>query len=190
MRAYQLHWSKTLRVLYAIISILVIILIFDKNFNRQYFMNASPFATLAFWQDNRTYQTGRVPPSPITTIDKVNLTNFTLAIAACCRNIETHLIGFQKNVRAIGGLFGQYRNYLGESDSEDGTLQFIQEWAKNDSDHVYVYTAGQQRWRHFFRKSGTQNTKALKFMKRLLGFIKTLLPAVLETRMARFRKLS
>ncbi|CAF5178797.1 unnamed protein product [Rotaria magnacalcarata] len=91
-------------------------------------------------------------PSPIITIDDVNLTNFTLAIAACCRNVEKHLVGFQKNIRAIGALFRSYRLYLEESDSNDGTVKFIKAWVKNDSDHVQFYTAGQQRWRHYFRE--------------------------------------
>jgi len=86
------------------------------------------------------------------TTDQVNLTNFTLAIAACCRNVEKHLIGFQKNVRAIGALFQKYHLFLGESDSTDGTLKFIQQWAKNDSNHVNVYTAGHQRWQLLLRK--------------------------------------
>ncbi|CAF2776587.1 unnamed protein product [Rotaria sp. Silwood2] len=117
----------------------------------EYLMSKPPYPSVAFWQDNRTYQTGRSRPVPITTIDKVNLTNFTLVITACCRNVEKHLVGFQKNVRAIGALFRYYRLYLAESDSDDGTLKFIQEWEKNDSDHVSVHSAGRQRWRQFFR---------------------------------------
>ena len=117
-----------------------------------YFVEQHSFSSLAFWEDNRTLQIGRPLPVPIITIDKVNLTNLTLAIAACCRNVEKHLIGFQKNVRAIGALFQKYHLYLGESDSKDGTLTFIQQWAKNDSNHVSVYTAGHQQWSLFFRK--------------------------------------
>jgi hypothetical protein len=136
-------------VLCLIISILII---FDGLFTHEYIIEEPPFSSLAFWEDNRTLQTGRPLPTPITTTDKVNLTNFTLVIAACCRNVEKHLVGFQKNVRAIGSLFRKYRLYLGESDSTDGTLKFIKEWEKNDSDHVDVYTAGQQRWQFYFRK--------------------------------------
>ncbi|CAM4839363.1 unnamed protein product [Rotaria magnacalcarata] len=134
--------------------LIIFILIIGRLFYElvyEYLMIKSPIPSVAFWQDNRTYQTGRTQPSPIITIDDVNLTNFTLAIAACCRNVEKHLVGFQKNIRAIGALFRSYRLYLEESDSNDGTVKFIKAWVKNDSDHVQFYTAGQQRWRHYFR---------------------------------------
>jgi len=114
----------------------------------------SSLSSLAFWEDNRTLSRGRPLPSPIITIEKVNLKNLTLVITACCRNVEKYLIAFQNNIRAIGNLFGNYRIYLGESDSQDGTLKFIQQWKKNDSNHVYVYTAGNQRWKLYLRKLG------------------------------------
>lgn len=117
------------------------------------FCISKPRVPLApFWEDYRTYKTGRTLPSPITSIDKVDLTNFTLVITACGRNVEKHLPGFQENVYAIGALFRSYRIYLGESDSDDGTLMFLQEWKKYDPDHVRVYSAGRQKRRHLFRK--------------------------------------
>ncbi|CAF3606929.1 unnamed protein product [Rotaria sp. Silwood1] len=128
-------------------------------------MSKPPNSSVAFWEDSRTYQTGWSRPEPITTIDKVNLTNFTFVITACCRNVENHLIGFQKNIRAIGALFRSYHLYLGESDSDDGTLKFLQEWSKNDSNHVSVYTAGQQRRRLFFRTSRLAHCRNYLFQR-------------------------
>jgi hypothetical protein len=148
MKACRRLLLKIVAMFCLMISMLIIA---DGLFTHEFIFQEPEFSSLAFWEDNRTLQTGRPLPSPIITIDKVNLENFTLVIAACCRNVEKNLIGFQKNVRAIGGLFRKYRLYLVESDSDDGTLKFIQEWAKNDSDHVDVYTAGQQRWRLLFR---------------------------------------
>lgn len=122
------------------------------EFIYEWYLSKSPISSVAFWQDNRTYCTRRTLPSAIITVDKVNLSNFTLVITACCRNVEKHLPGFQKNVRAIGALFRFYRLYLGESDSDDGTFKFIQKWMEDDPDHVKVYSVGQQRWYHPFRK--------------------------------------
>ena len=40
---------------------------------------------------------------------------------------------------------GQYRIYLYESDSSDKSLEYLQEWQRNDTEHVRVYSAGTQR---------------------------------------------
>jgi hypothetical protein len=152
MKTYRLYCSKTFRYLLLILTTVIIVLVVDRSVTYAYFVDEHSLSSLPFWEDNRTLQTGRPLPLPIITTDQVNLTNFTLAIAACCRNVEKHLIGFQKNVRAIGALFQKYHLFLGESDSTDGTLKFIQQWAKNDSNHVNVYTAGHQRGRLLLRK--------------------------------------
>ncbi len=162
MKIGRLHCSKSFRYLLLILTILAIVLFIDKVVAYKYFVESHSLSSLPFWEDNRTLQTGRSLPLPIITTDQVNLTNFTLAIAACCRNVKKHLIGFQKNVRAIGALFQKYHLYLGESDSTDGTLKFIQQWAKNDSNHVTVYTAGHQQWQLLLRKL----FKLQKFNKR------------------------
>lgn len=133
--------------------VLVFLLIqFMRELIREYVVITPPTSSISFWQDNRTYQTGQSVPLPTTTIEQINLTNLTIIMTACCRNVEKHLVGFKKNVHAIGELFRNYRLYLGESDSTDNTLKIIQEWAKNDPNHFNVYSAGQQRWRQFFRK--------------------------------------
>ena len=166
MRAPRLNCSNTSRMVCLIISIFIVTFIVDIVRNDRYSSKGalSP-SSLAFWEDNRTLETRRPLPSPIITTDKVNLTNLTLVITACCRNVEKHLIDFQNNIRAIGGLFKNYRLYLGESDSRDGTLNFIQEWAKSDPNHVDVYTARNQRWRVFFRKLFTmENLSSINFL--------------------------
>ena len=125
---------------------------FVRELIREYVLIKPLTSSIPFWQDNRTYKTGRSVPLLTTKIERINLTNLTIIITACCRDVEKHLVGFKKNVRAIGALFRNYRLYLGESDSTDNTLKIIREWAKNDPDHFNVYSAGQQRWRQFFRK--------------------------------------
>jgi hypothetical protein len=152
MITYRRYNLVTFKIFCVIIIISIIVLITDIILSEEYVMKSPSSSSLAFWEDNRTLETGRPLPSPIITIDKVNLTNLTLIIAACCRNVEKHLIGFQKNIYAIGSLFRSYRLYLCESDSKDATLKFIQQWEINDPNHVHVYAAGQQRWRRFFRK--------------------------------------
>jgi hypothetical protein len=133
----------TLTILF-ITSIIYTIIVYN-NFVQTY-----SFSDVPFWKDNRTLHKQTL--LPILKIEDVNLSNATIVIAACCRNVKKHLLGFQRNVRAIATLFGSYRIYFCESDSHDGTLQFLNKWQKNDSDHVRVHTKGQQRWRMFTRK--------------------------------------
>ncbi|UJR16637.1 hypothetical protein I4U23_003537 [Adineta vaga] len=152
METLQRYRIKIYQYLLFIGTSLIIFLTSDRYLTHQYYIDNDPsFSSLAFWEDNRTLQTGRPLPVPVITNDKINLTNFTLVIAACCRNVEKYLPGFQKNVYAIGSLFQHYHLYLGESDSQDNTLKFIQDWANNDSKHVSIYTAGNQRLRLLLR---------------------------------------
>lgn len=114
------------------------------------FLRAYQFSTVPFWQDNRTIN--KKPLLPSIKVENVNLSNSTIVITACCRNVEKHLTGFQRNIKSIIALFGNYRIYFCESDSNDGTLLFLNQWKANDSDHVRVSTKGQQRWSVFSRK--------------------------------------
>ena len=113
------------------------------------FIETYPFSTVPFWQDNRTISKEIL--LPVLNVEKVNLSNATIAIVACCRNVRRHLKGFQRNLAAISALFGHYRIYLCESDSYDGTLRFLKQWQKNDSDHVRVHSEGEQSWYIFSR---------------------------------------
>jgi hypothetical protein len=110
-----------------------------------------PFSTVPFWKDNRTkiYQ----PLLPILKVEDVNLTNDSIVITACCRNARGHLPGFQRNIQTIAALFGKYHIYMGESDSNDDTLTFLNEWQANDSVHVRVISQGNLRRRGLSRKS-------------------------------------
>ncbi|UJR18605.1 hypothetical protein I4U23_005512 [Adineta vaga] len=110
----------------------------------------------AFWEYNQTSSNDQLIPSPIITIDKVNLTYLTLIITACCRNVEKDLVHFQNNILSMGSSFGNYKIYLGESDSQDGTLRFLQQWALNDSKHVDIYTV-----QPAFRDAAVYNGKYL-----------------------------
>ncbi|CAF3436315.1 unnamed protein product [Rotaria sp. Silwood1] len=125
-------------IIICVISIIHTFIVYN-NFVKSY-----PFSTVPFWKDNRTIN--KNPLIPLLKIEDVNLSNFTIVIASCCRNVKKNLVGFQRNVHAITALFGDYRIYLGESDSHDETLKFLNEWRKNDLDHIRVYSKGQQRW--------------------------------------------
>ncbi|CAF1567226.1 unnamed protein product, partial [Adineta steineri] len=141
------YWMK-LGMICCIISIMIFVMIIVAIVHRySQLLKVSPLTSKAFWEDNRTLSRSELLPSPIITIDKVNLTNLTLVITACCRNVEKYLIPFQNNIRAIGNLFGNYKIYLGESDSQDGTLKVLRQWAKNDSNHVSVFSTKKSRWK-------------------------------------------
>ena len=107
------------------------------------FVKETPFSTVPFWEDNRTRSDNRL--LPVLKTEQVYLLNSTIAIVACCRNVRQNLPNFQRNVAAISALFGQYRIYLYESDSSDKSLEYLQEWQRNDTEHVRVYSAGTQR---------------------------------------------
>ena len=123
----------------------VILHVLSTVISYHHFTHTFQFSNVSFWKDDRI--TSKTPLLPITEIEKVNLTNSTIVITACCRNVRRNLPGFQRNIQSIAKLFGNYRIYLGESDSDDETLTYLNQWKNNDSDHVRVYTYGQQRWK-------------------------------------------
>jgi hypothetical protein len=142
-------------ILFIIFLIVVFITIFIISIIHTYvvyynFVQSYPFSTVPFWKDNRTVN--KQPLLPVLKVADVNLSNTTIVITACCRNVRKYLVGFQRNIQAITALFGNYHIYLCESDSHDETLQFLNEWKKNDSDHVRVHTKGWQTRRVSSRK--------------------------------------
>jgi hypothetical protein len=61
----------------------------------------------------------------------------SVVVVACCKDVRKFLPRFRRNVEKIVALFRSYRLVLGESDSSDGTLHFIQKWAL-ESNNVFV----------------------------------------------------
>ncbi|CAF4605708.1 unnamed protein product [Rotaria socialis] len=129
--------------------VLFVISIIHTYISYNSFVKSFQFSTVPFWKDNRTINAS--PLVPVIKLEEVSLLNLSIVVVSCCRNVRKHLVGFQRNLQAITALFGDYRIYLGESDSEDGTLTFLNQWRNNDSEHVRVHTKGQQRWRIFSR---------------------------------------
>ena len=140
------------RLLGIIVIIFCLALIIDIYFNDAYMYIDPGYANIPFWQDNRTYQTGRTPPAATIDLDKIDLSNLSVAIVGCCRNVEENLRGFRANIHAIGGLFKKYRVYLGESDSNDGTVEFIERWAREEPGRVDLFTAGNLHHKIIFRE--------------------------------------
>ncbi|UJR13270.1 hypothetical protein I4U23_000290 [Adineta vaga] len=136
-----------------------------------YFINTFPFSTVPFWNDSRIRTTP--PLTPLIKIDEVNLSNSTIVIAACCRNVRKALPGFKRNIQLITKLFGNYRIYLGESDSNDQTLNYLYQWKSNDSTHVRVYTHGDQQWKRISRTNRIalcRNTLLIEARKEMSSF--------------------
>ncbi len=141
----SMNFRRCILLISCVISILILIYIHSiiQKYNAyQKFVEIHPFSTVPFWKDKRRINEKTL--LPVFKIDDIHLSNATIAIAACCRNVRKHLKGFQRNVAAITALFGQYRIYLCESDSYDNTLRLLNEWQKNDSDHVRVHSEGAQ----------------------------------------------
>jgi hypothetical protein len=157
MRYFSRRSFTIVRLTFALIGfcfflvLLALVLLLQLIHNYRHFLDTYPFSTVPFWQDNRT-NNGNVLV-PIITIDQVNLTRSTIIISACCRNVARFIPAFQKNIRQISNLFSDYRIYLGESDSSDRTLSVLQKWQAKDSDHVRVYSEGQQHSFFYTRKS-------------------------------------
>ena len=81
-------------------------------------------------------------PQPMELNVKLSLIkNCSLIIAACARNVETHLPGFRSNIEHIASLFSQYFIFIGESDSTDRTLMYLQQW-RDQNKQVTVKTYG------------------------------------------------
>lgn len=116
----------------------------------QHFMRTYPFSNVPFWKDNRTLQS--TPLSTVISVDQVNLSNATIVIAASCRNVEKALVQFRRNVLSIGQLFRDFRIYLCESDSTDRTLQMLNDWRNNDTEHVRLYSYGQKSFFSYRRR--------------------------------------
>ena len=114
------------------------------------FIRSYPFSTVPFWKDNRTrnYQ----PLLPILKVDDLDLTNESIVITACCRNARRHLTIFKRNIQTITELFGKYDIYIGESDSNDDTLTFLNEWQAKDPVHVRIISQRSLRRRGLSRK--------------------------------------
>lgn len=102
------------------------------NYNE--FVGSFEFSSVPFWNDSR------LSPSSIRRDEKRSeLNSSRLVIAACCRNVFSHLRGFQRNVEMISSLFADYRLILGESRSSDSTRRFLLDWKKNDSSHLRLF---------------------------------------------------
>lgn len=71
----------------------------------------------------------------------VSLRNDSVLVMACGRNVERALPNFRDNTYQILQFFKSYRILLGESDSSDQTLSYMQAWAQAD-DRVQLYTYG------------------------------------------------
>ena len=108
------------------------------------FLSNHRFSSVPFWNDSRLWWNSKRKnisfPRRQLSIDDVQLNSSQIVISACSKDVFRHLPTFQKNVQSIVELFADYRIYLGESFSSDSTLDYLEEWRKNDSKHVRLFT--------------------------------------------------
>lgn len=140
----KLPVRQLLRLVTCLVAVFGAIILYDVYLNDSYLSIDVESQNQPFWKYNRTRETGRVAPVPVRTTDQVDLSNATAVFSACCRNVLKHLPGFRNNVEDIARLFKDYRILLGESDSYDGTSEYVERWANADPKHVKVYHAGHQ----------------------------------------------
>jgi hypothetical protein len=96
---------------------------------------------IVFWHGE--LKNGTVPfPQGFTLEFKLAfLKNSSLIIAACARDIGGDVFGFRDRIGNITSLFGEYRIFIGESDSSDNTLMYLHQWGK-ENDRVTIRTYG------------------------------------------------
>lgn len=66
---------------------------------------------------------------------------YRIIVSACCRNLFTYLPKFREKINLIVSVFHSYQIIFGESDSVDGTLNFLRNWSRSDP-NVVVHTFG------------------------------------------------
>ena len=77
--------------------------------------------------------------------------DFVVAMA-CCRNVASFLPNFRRNIEKILTIFKDYRLLLGESDSTDDTLTYLQNWSSVNP-KVLVYSYGNLKDTYFARRA-------------------------------------
>ena len=131
-RVCRLYWA------YLVISVQFCLLIrLYLNYDDLYRISNAT-APETFWHIHYYNDRGFLPhrmKSPI------SLSNDSVVVMACGRNVENTLPGFQDNLYRLISLFKTYRILLGESDSKDNTLVYMQKWKRKDR-HVFLYSYG------------------------------------------------
>ena len=83
----------------------------------------------------------RTTSSEVRVRNREVLSNESVVILACGRNVAHVLSGFRKNLQSIVQLFKNYYIFLGESDSIDDTLMKLKSWQEQDSS-IYLRSFG------------------------------------------------
>ena len=104
------------------------------------FLQYQSLNSVPFWQDNRTMKNTRL--FPIRKIEEVNLSNSSIVIVACARDVEKYIENFRKNMRKITNLFQDYQILIYESESKDNTRKLLYTWRYNDPDHMRLLIEG------------------------------------------------
>lgn len=139
------------------------------------FLSSHRFSSVPFWNDSRLWlnskRTNISFPRRQLSIGDVQLNSSRIVISACSRNVFRHLPTFRKNVQSIVEVFADYRIYLGESFSSDSTLDYLEEWQKNDSKHVRLFTEVRGIGRRFPLETRTDlNDEFVKISPRIFCF--------------------
>ncbi|CAF3847368.1 unnamed protein product [Adineta steineri] len=112
------------------------LLIYYKNkYDAAYaFLNISYIDT--FWHPNEI--TSIIHPKRV---PEVSFNRSFVVAMVCCRDVARFLPHFRQNIETILSIFKDYRLLLGESDSADDTLTYLNKWSSTNS-KVLTYTYG------------------------------------------------
>jgi hypothetical protein len=104
------------------------------------------FKITTFWHHSiSNKQRAKLPQrksSSITNETLSILASTTVVFMACCRQAYSFLPIFRQRLQSIVTVFADYYILIGESDSSDDTLSYIQNWSSKDP-HVYVQSYNQ-----------------------------------------------
>lgn len=102
--------------------------------NRDLFSMVNRSFPDTFWHEHEhePFVQRRLHPKKLHTSPLPMLSNMSVVLVACCRDVENFISGFRRNVQWIVGLFKDYHILLGESDSIDQTLVLLQKWSAID----------------------------------------------------------
>jgi hypothetical protein len=103
-----------------------------------------PFNITTFWHHPiSNEQRAKLPKRKTSLISDETLSilsSTTAVFMVCCRQAYRFLPIFRQHLQSIATVFADYYILIGESDSSDGTLSYIQNWSLEDSRvHVQSY---------------------------------------------------
>jgi hypothetical protein len=126
-------------IVYSIVIIQFIILVRLYVDKQELHLLVNPLLPDTFWHVHLNQQ-----KVSVRAMDNFSFDKHSVLVMACGRDVADALPTFKTNLYSLVSLFKDYHILLGESDSIDNTLAYMQQWQQTDN-NVHVYTYGYLR---------------------------------------------